>query len=143
MTHPIRKVAILCAGVMGAAIAAWPTERSAAERRGIQPLARFVGFAVDGVRPAIMGIAPVVAIPKVLRRSGLSLDAIDLIALIPEQPVVACSSGVSPCRIDRTRMVDTTLRPRVTVQPGQELRRSSAGGTSAGMRVPATLAVPG
>src|SRR5438132_13647046 len=39
-------------------------ERASAERRGIQPLARFVGFAVAGVRPDIMGIGPVVAIPK-------------------------------------------------------------------------------
>jgi acetyl-CoA acyltransferase len=54
-------------------------ERASAERRGIQPLARFVGFAVAGVRPDIMGIGPVVAIPKVLRQTGLSLEAIDLI----------------------------------------------------------------
>ena len=54
-------------------------ERASAERRGIQPLARFVGFAVAGVRPDVMGIGPVVAIPKVLRQTGLSLEAIDLI----------------------------------------------------------------
>jgi len=54
-------------------------ERASAERRGIQPLARFVGFAVAGVRPDVMGIGPVVAIPKVLRLTGLSLEAIELI----------------------------------------------------------------
>jgi acetyl-CoA acyltransferase len=54
-------------------------ERASAERRGIQPLARFVGFAVAGVRPEVMGIGPVVAIPKVLRQTGLTLEAIDLI----------------------------------------------------------------
>ena len=54
-------------------------ERASAERRGIQPLARFVGFAVAGVRPDIMGIGPVVAILKVLRQTGLPLEAIDLI----------------------------------------------------------------
>ena len=54
-------------------------ERASAERRGIQPLARFVGFAVAGVRPDIMGIGPIVAIPKVLRQTGLPLEAIDLI----------------------------------------------------------------
>lgn len=54
-------------------------EREEAERRGLTPLARFVGFAVGGVRPEVMGIGPTVAIPKVLKRVGLSLDEIDLI----------------------------------------------------------------
>jgi acetyl-CoA acyltransferase len=62
-----------------AAAAVVVMERASAERRGIQPLARFVGFAVAGVRPDIMGIGPVVAIPKVLRQTGLSQEAIDLI----------------------------------------------------------------
>jgi acetyl-CoA acyltransferase len=62
-----------------AAAAVVVMERASAERRGIQPLARFVGFAVAGVRPDVMGIGPVVAIPKVLRQTGLSLEAIDLI----------------------------------------------------------------
>jgi acetyl-CoA acyltransferase len=54
-------------------------ERGEAERRGLTPLARFVGFAVGGVRPEVMGIGPMVAIPKVLKQVGLSLDEIDLI----------------------------------------------------------------
>ncbi len=54
-------------------------EREEAERRGLTPLARFVGFAVGGVRPEVMGIGPMVAIPKVLKLTGLSLDDIDLI----------------------------------------------------------------
>ncbi len=54
-------------------------EREEAERRGLTPLARFVGFAVGGVRPEVMGIGPTVAIPKVLKQSGISLDEIDLI----------------------------------------------------------------
>jgi acetyl-CoA acyltransferase len=54
-------------------------EREEAERRGLTPLARFVGFAVGGVRPEVMGIGPMVAIPKVLDLTGLSLDDIDLI----------------------------------------------------------------
>ena len=54
-------------------------EREEAERRGLEPLARFVGFAVGGVRPEVMGIGPTVAIPKVLELTGLSLDDIDLI----------------------------------------------------------------
>jgi len=54
-------------------------EREEAESRGLEPLARFVGFAVGGVRPEVMGIGPTVAIPKVLELTGLSLEDIDLI----------------------------------------------------------------
>lgn len=54
-------------------------EREEAERRELTPLARFVGFAVGGVRPEVMGIGPTVAIPKVLKQTGLGLDEIDLI----------------------------------------------------------------
>lgn len=56
-------------------------ERAKAERLGLTPLARFVGFAVAGVRPEIMGVGPIKAVPKVLQRAGLSLDDIDLIEL--------------------------------------------------------------
>ena len=54
-------------------------ERGEAERRGLTPMARFLGFAVGGVRPEVMGIGPSVAIPKVLEQTGLSLEDIDLI----------------------------------------------------------------
>lgn len=48
---------------------------------GLQPLARFVGFAVAGVRPEIMGVGPIQAVPKALKRRGMSLDDIDVIEL--------------------------------------------------------------
>src|SRR5262245_52383631 len=48
---------------------------------GLQPLARFVAYATAGVRPDVMGIGPVVAIPKVLKLAGLKLDNIDLVEL--------------------------------------------------------------
>ncbi|MEJ7820321.1 MAG: acetyl-CoA C-acyltransferase [Rubrobacteraceae bacterium] len=54
-------------------------EREEAERRGLAPLARFVGFAVGGVRPEIMGVGPMVAIPKALKIAGLTIDDIDLV----------------------------------------------------------------
>jgi acetyl-CoA acyltransferase len=54
-------------------------EREEAERRGLTPLVRFVGFAVGGVRPEVMGIGPTVAIPKVLEIAGLTIDDIDLV----------------------------------------------------------------
>jgi acetyl-CoA acyltransferase len=52
-----------------------------ARELGLEPLARFVTFAVGGVPPELMGIGPVVAIPKALKQAGLSLDDIDLIEL--------------------------------------------------------------
>ena len=48
---------------------------------GVTPLARFVAFAVAGVPPEIMGIGPVEAVPKALKRAGLTLGDIDLIEL--------------------------------------------------------------
>jgi acetyl-CoA acyltransferase len=48
---------------------------------GLKPLARFVTYAVAGVAPGIMGIGPVEAIPKALKRAGLKLEDIDLIEL--------------------------------------------------------------
>lgn len=56
-------------------------ERKTAEKLGLKPLLRFVGFNVAGVPPHIMGIGPIKAIPKVLDRNGLTLNDIDLIEL--------------------------------------------------------------
>ena len=52
-----------------------------ARTMGLQPLARFVAYATAGVRPEVMGIGPVEAIPKVLRQAGLKLEDMDLIEL--------------------------------------------------------------
>ncbi len=49
-----------------------------AEKKGLKPLGRFLGFAVAGCEPDEMGIGPVFAIPKVLARLGLKMDDIDL-----------------------------------------------------------------
>ena len=56
-------------------------ERSRAEALGLTPLLRFVGFAVAGVRPEVMGVGPIAAVPKLLKRTGMSLADIDLIEL--------------------------------------------------------------
>ncbi|MDP2162761.1 MAG: acetyl-CoA C-acyltransferase [Hydrogenophaga sp.] len=53
-------------------------DETLAEKRGLQPLGRFLGFAVAGCEPDEMGIGPVFAIPKVLARLGLTMDDIDL-----------------------------------------------------------------
>lgn len=52
-----------------------------AEALGVRPLARFVGFAVDGVPARIMGVGPIKAIPKVLKLTGLTLEDMDDIEL--------------------------------------------------------------
>jgi len=49
-----------------------------AEKKGLKPLGRFLGFAVAGCEPDEMGIGPVFAIPKVLARLGLKISDIDL-----------------------------------------------------------------
>jgi len=49
-----------------------------AEKRGLQPLGTFRGFAVAGCEPDEMGIGPVFAVPKLLSRQGLDIDDIDL-----------------------------------------------------------------
>jgi acetyl-CoA acyltransferase len=54
---------------------------SAMKRYGLTPLGRFMGYAVAGVPPEIMGIGPVEAIPKVLNRVGLALEDVDWIEL--------------------------------------------------------------
>src|SRR5438128_205167 len=52
-----------------------------ARSMGLRPLARFIGYATAGVRPEVMGIGPIEAIPKVLKQAGLNLKDIDLIEL--------------------------------------------------------------
>lgn len=64
----------------GAAMALVMSEKRAAEL-GLKPKARFVSFSVAGVPPEIMGIGPVVAIPKALALAGMTLDEIGVIEL--------------------------------------------------------------
>ncbi|MBL8155641.1 MAG: acetyl-CoA C-acyltransferase [Anaerolineae bacterium] len=56
-------------------------EAGKAAQLGLKPLARFVSFNVAGVRPEIMGVGPINAVPRLLRRAGIKLDDIDLIEL--------------------------------------------------------------
>ena len=63
------------------AAAAIVMSASKAETLGLKPVARFVSFAVGGVPPEIMGIGPVVAIPKALKLAGLKLEDIGLVEL--------------------------------------------------------------
>ena len=63
------------------AAAALVMSATKARQFGLKPLARFVSFATAGVPPEIMGVGPVVAIPKALALAGLKLADIDLIEL--------------------------------------------------------------
>lgn len=53
-------------------------DETLAEKKGLKPLGRFLGFAVAGCEPDEMGIGPVFAVPKVLARLGLKVSDIDL-----------------------------------------------------------------
>ncbi len=63
----------------GAAVLIMSGER--AKELGVRPIARYVGYAVAGVPPEIMGIGPVEAVPKVLKQTGINKQDIDLIEL--------------------------------------------------------------
>lgn len=68
-------------GVNDGACALLLASEAAARRHGLTPRARVLAMAVAGVEPRIMGIGPVPATRKLLERTGLSLDAIDVIEL--------------------------------------------------------------
>src|SRR6059058_1092184 len=53
-------------------------EAALAEKRGLEPLGRYLGMAVAGTAPEEMGIGPVFAVPKLLKRFGLAMDDIGL-----------------------------------------------------------------
>ncbi len=62
-----------------AAVVVMSAEKAA--KLGLKPLARFVSFAVGGVEPELMGIGPVAAIPKALKKAGLKQEDIDIFEL--------------------------------------------------------------
>lgn len=53
-------------------------DREEAEAQGLKPMAKFLGFAVGGVPPEVMGIGPIEAVPKALKIAGLKQEDIDL-----------------------------------------------------------------
>lgn len=79
---PVRENGHVTAGnasqLSDGASAAVVMEAALAEKRGLQPLGFYRGTAVAGCAPDEMGIGPVLAVPKLLRRAGLSLDDIGL-----------------------------------------------------------------
>ena len=79
-------------------------DEALAERKGLKPLGRFLGFAVAGCEPDEMGIGPVFAIPKVLKRLGLTMGDIDLWELNEAFAAQACAVnqvlGVDPSKVN-------------------------------------------
>jgi acetyl-CoA acyltransferase len=75
-----------------------------ARKAGLAPLARFVSFAVGGVDPGVMGIGPVVAIPKALKLAGLTMEDLDLVELneaFASQAVYVCRHlGLDPEKVN-------------------------------------------
>lgn len=55
--------------------------REKAEELGYTPIAKFVSFAVGGVAADVMGLGPIVAVPKVMKRTGLTIDDMDVIEI--------------------------------------------------------------
>jgi len=102
----------------------------------LKPLLRFVGYAVAGVPPELMGIGPVEAIPKVLKRTGLKLADIDLIelneAFASQSLVVIRTLGIDPGRVNVNGGAIALGHPlgatgaKLTVQAMYEGRRRKA-----------------
>ena len=71
---------------------------------GLTPLARFVSFSVAGVRPEVMGIGPIAAIPKALQQAGLTRDQIDWIelneAFAAQALAVIRDIGLDPAKVN-------------------------------------------
>jgi 3-oxoadipyl-CoA thiolase len=68
-------------GINDGAAALVIASQEKARELGVEPLGRFVGSAVAGVDPRVMGIGPVPAVRKLLERSGVGVDQIDLVEL--------------------------------------------------------------
>jgi acetyl-CoA C-acetyltransferase len=66
-------------GVNDAAAAVVLMERAAAEKKGLKPLARLVGWGHAGVEPSVMGLGPIDAVKNVLAKAGLKLADMDVI----------------------------------------------------------------
>ncbi|MFG1300646.1 acetyl-CoA C-acyltransferase family protein [Xanthobacter sp. V3C-3] len=91
-------------GINDAAAAVVLVEAGVAERKGLKPLARLVGYAHAGVAPDEMGIGPIPATRKVLERTGLSVADLDVIesneAFAAQACAVTRELGFDPARVN-------------------------------------------
>jgi acetyl-CoA acyltransferase len=110
-------------------------EAGTAARLGLEPIARFVGFNAAGVPPEIMGIGPVAAVPRVLKRTGMALADIELIelneAFAAQSLAVMRELDLDPARVNVNGGAIALGHPlgctgaKLTVQLLHELRRQN------------------
>jgi 3-oxoadipyl-CoA thiolase len=123
-------------GVNDGAAALVIASAGAAQRLGLQPLARFVGSAAAGVDPRVMGIGPVPAVRKLLDRTGVELGDIDLVelneAFASQSLAVIRELGLDPERVNVNGGAIAIGHPlgmsgaRLVVSLVHELRRREA-----------------
>jgi acetyl-CoA acyltransferase len=111
--------------------------RSKAEELRLEPLARFVSFAVAGVDPDVMGVGPIKAVPKALAKAGLEMKDIDLIefneAFAAQVLAVVRELGMPEDRVNVNGGAIALGHPRgatgskLTTQLVHELRRRGGG----------------
>jgi acetyl-CoA C-acetyltransferase len=91
-------------GITDGAAAMVVLSEEAARRHGVEPLARIVAWTQAGVDPALMGLGPVPALNRLLARTGLRLDDLDLVELNEAfaAQVIACGRelGLDPERLN-------------------------------------------
>ena len=91
-------------GINDAAAALVMMEKSAAEARGLKPMARMLGYALAGVDPSIMGIGPAPAVRKLLEKTGVAQDDIDIWecneAFAAQALSVVKELGLDPARVN-------------------------------------------
>ena len=91
-------------GINDAAAAVVLMERKAAEARGAKPLARLVGYAHTGLDPKIMGVGPISATQAVLKKTGLTVNDLDVIEANEAFAAQACAVtrelGLDPAKVN-------------------------------------------
>ncbi|MFI5005026.1 MAG: acetyl-CoA C-acyltransferase [Solirubrobacterales bacterium] len=123
-------------GVNDGAAALVIASAEAAARLGAPPLARFVGSAAAGVDPRVMGIGPIPAVRKLLARTGVAIEELDLVelneAFASQSVAVVRELGLDPERVNVNGGAIAIGHPlgmsgaRLVVSLVHELRRRDA-----------------
>ena len=108
-------------------------DRQAAEERGLKPMAKLIDYAVTGVEPGYMGIGPISAVRQVFKRTGLTVDQIDVFevneAFAAQALAVVCDLGFPSAKTNPNGSGISLGHPLgatgaiVTVKALHELRR--------------------
>jgi 3-oxoadipyl-CoA thiolase len=123
-------------GVNDGAAALVIASADTAQRLGVQPLARFVGSAAMGVDPRVMGVGPIPAVRKLLDRTGVKVEELDLVelneAFASQSLAVIRELGLDPERVNVNGGAIAIGHPlgmsgaRLVVGLAHELRRRDA-----------------